>query len=291
MTIQDILFYFDFQLVWTPQLLLLCLLLATCYLLAVGRYRDRFADSTPVDWRQRSSFLLGLFVLYLGLGSPLNFLGHFALSFHMFQQAILYLILPPLILRGMPAWMLAAIIKRLHVKKLLLFFNQPVVAVLLFNALFSFYHLPLVLDTVMNDSLWNNLSHYILILAAFNMWMPVLSPLAEAKPLSELRRLAYMFANGVLITPACALIIFASAPLYETYLNGPQILCTPFISATAGGVKLISSLTSLEDQQLGGIAMKLIQELVYFSVLASILYRWFKRENADDSLSMNPRKA
>ncbi|MFP3589556.1 cytochrome c oxidase assembly protein, partial [Paraburkholderia sp. SIMBA_055] len=70
--------------------------------------------------------------------------------------------------------------------------------------------------------------------------------------LAGLKKLTYIFANGVLITPACALIIFAEDPLYATYMSVPQIF---------------PSLDTFSDQRLGGIIMKLIQELVYGCVL------------------------
>jgi putative membrane protein len=71
----------------------------------------------------------------------------------------------------------------------------------------------------------------------------------------------------VLITPACALIIFASEPLYATYMQAPQ---------------LFPGLNTSSDQRLGGIIMKLVQELVYGSVLAYVFYHWYKQEKQDD---------
>ena len=51
------------------------------------------------------------------------------------------------------------------------------------------------------------------------MWWPMLNPLPEYQTLSDIKKLGYMFANGILLTPACALIIFTTAPLFATYTD------------------------------------------------------------------------
>ena len=37
----------------------------------------------------------------------------------------------------------------------------------------------------------------------------------------------------------------------------------------------------VEDQQLGGIVMKLVQEVMYGAILAYVFYNWYKKEHAD----------
>ena len=112
--------------------------------------------------------------------------------------------------------------------------------------------------------------HLILVLTAFTMWWSIVNPLSDKQQLSGLKKLAYIFANGVLITPACALIIFATDPLYNHYIHAPI---------------LFTNLDPSTDQRLGGIIMKLVQELVYGSVLAYIFYNWYRQEKQED-LSM-----
>ncbi len=51
------------------------------------------------------------------------------------------------------------------------------------------------------------------------MWWPMLNPLPEYQTLSDIKKLGYMFVIGILLTPACALIIFATAPLFATYTD------------------------------------------------------------------------
>ncbi len=119
-------------------------------------------------------------------------IGHELFSVHMLQQSILYLIVPPLMIRGIPDWMWRHWLQSFPFKKWSVWGRRPVVALLLFNGLFSVYHLPRVFDFLMGDELYQLLSHVVLFLAAGLMWWPVLTPLEEEMVLQPLRKLAYL---------------------------------------------------------------------------------------------------
>lgn len=277
---------FGFRATWNPELIFLTLLIGFTYFSLIGPLRHTFAHSTPVLLRQKWMFALGLLLFYFGMGSPLNVAGHFLFSAHMLQQSLLYLVMPLLLLAGTPGWLLSPLLERKWSRALIRLFSHPIPAVLLFNALFSFYHMPVILDMAMNSLAMHNLIHLLLLLTSLLMWTPVIAPLPQIHRLTELQKLAYIFANGVLITPACALIIFSATPLYETYVNGPTMLCAPFFSAPIDKSMFAVSLEALDDQRLGGIIMKLMQELTYGSVLAYIFTAWYRKERdqPDDQL-------
>jgi putative membrane protein len=259
----------SFSDLWSPDVMLLTLLLAIVYFLMTGPLRKRFSDATPATTRQKCLFVFGLVLFYAAQGSPISYYGHhYLFSLHMLQQSILYFALPPIVLLAMPEWLLEKIFQPKPLKALLRFTVQPLVAALLFNTLFSFYHIPFIFDAAALYHEWMAVYHVVLLFTAFAMWWPIVSPLSDnKKQLAGLKKLAYIFANGVLITPACALIIFASEPLYATYMQAPQ---------------LFPGLNTSSDQRLGGIIMKLVQELVYGSVLAYVFYHWYKQEKQDD---------
>ncbi|KQL48895.1 cytochrome C oxidase assembly protein [Brevibacillus choshinensis] len=277
---------FGFRATWNPELIVLTALLGIAYFSFIGPLRHTFAHATPVPLGKKCLFAAGLLLFYFGMGSPLNVAGHFLFSAHMLQQSMLYLVMPLLMLAGTPAWLLRPLIERKWSRKLLSVFSHPIPAVLLFNALFSFYHMPVILDMAMNQLAMHNLIHLLLLLSALLMWMPVIAPLPEIHRLTELQKLAYIFANGVLITPACALIIFSATPLYDTYVSGPTMLCAPFFSAPIDKSMFAVPLQALDDQRLGGIIMKLMQELTYGSVLAYVFASWYRKEKdqPDDQL-------
>jgi len=259
----------SFSDLWSPDVMLLTLLFAIAYFLMTGPFHQRFAHATPATTRQKCLFVLALILFYAAQGSPISYLGHhYLFSLHMLQQSILYFTLPPLALLAMPEWLLEKMFQPKWLNGLLRIMTHPLVAALLFNTLFSFYHFPFIFDAAAQSHGWMTVNQIVLLLTAFGMWWPIVSPLSESKKqLSGLKKVAYIFANGVLITPACALIIFAENPLYATYMQVPQ---------------LFPSLTTFSDQRLGGIIMKLVQELVYGSVLAYVFYNWYKQEKQDD---------
>ncbi|UFJ42583.1 cytochrome c oxidase assembly factor CtaG [Brevibacillus humidisoli] len=291
MSLQSLLSAYDFQLVWTPEVLLLTVVLATVYLLVTGRFRLYLTEASPVPLGKKLLFLSGLVFFYLGLGSPLSLIGHFMFSVHMLQQAMLYLIMPPLLLLGTPNWLIGLVIRLPLLSKLVPVITHPVLTLVLFNGLFSLYHMPSIFDAVMQSFALTTFFRLALLFTAFLMWLPIIAPLPEFERLSDLRKMGYMFLNGVLLTPACALIIFAGVPLYDTYIKGTALFCTPFYAVPLQGPKLLSVISTLDDQQLGGVMMKLVQEVTYGSALAYIFFRWFRREREDDLTDLaDPQK-
>src|SRR5699024_4344157 len=129
----------------------------------------------------------------------------------------------------------------------------------------------------------------ILFIAAFLMWFSLLPPLKQYERLTPLPKILYIFLNGLLITPACVLIIFAGEPLYAAYTSEVSwiqalALCVSGdvltgISTTLSGPEVFSSLSAVHDQQCGGIIMKGIQEIMYGIVMAKVFFGWFSKDN------------
>jgi putative membrane protein len=290
--------YFGFRALWSPVLLLFIIAVAVAYLYVTGPLRHRFQEAEPVKAKVKFRFLLGLFLFYLAQGGPIDLLGHMMFSAHMLSMSIAYLIVPPLILLGLPAWLVRPVFQYRIVKKASYLVLNPLITVLLFNVLFSFYHIPAIHDVVMTNYTLHTVYYMLLLISAFMMWWQIACPVPELNRLSELQRMAYVFVNGVLLTPACALIVFAGAPLYATY-SDPNIwatamgYCVPansnVILSDFGGPEFFSILPPLDDQQLGGVIMKLVQEIMYGGILAYIFYQWYRRENVDNDDDMNPK--
>lgn len=88
--------------------------------------------------------------------------------------------------------------------------------------------------------------------------------------------------NGLLLTPACACIIFSQSTLYQLYTQGSRILCTPFYYTEVDIPRLVDFLTPYADQQLGGVIMKIMQELIYASVLGLAFFQWYRKERNEE---------
>lgn len=275
---------YGFNTMFTVELLVIVGLLFGYYLFATSAARTKhLLNRRPATVKQKWFFLLGLVCFYLGMGGPLNLIGHFMFSVHMTKMAVLFLLMPPLILLGLPDWVYQWFTNKAWVRAFLSVFAQPLIAVVLFNLLFSLYHLPVIFEGVMSNFIAYTVVHIVLTVLAFCMWWPVFSPVSVVKAMTGLKKIGYMFLAGVLITPACALIIFANEPLYPTYIEGARMICTPFYYSDVSSIPRINSfLTVKDDQQLGGVIMKVMQEFIYGGVLAYCFFQWFRSERKKD---------
>lgn len=272
MSYEHLLQVYGFRALWNLDIMALTIVLASVYLVIVGPMRHRFTNSTDVSVVQKVFFLTGLFIFYFTLGSPLHLIGHqFLFSAHMLEQALVYMVMPPLFLLGTPTWFLRTILKQQIVKKLMVTLLNPMIAMLLFTVLFSFYHFPLIFDQINANHTLHNVFHIILTLAAFIMWWPIVDPLPEWNRLTELRKIGYLFISAVVLTPVCVLIIFANTPMYLTYQDVPRLFVI---------------LPPLDDQQLGGVIMKVVQELTYITAITITFFRWARKEKAKDTVDI-----
>jgi putative membrane protein len=285
---------FGFRALWSPYYLVVMILITVLYFMIIGPWRSKFKDSSPVTTKQQLLFVSSILGLYISKGSPLDLLGHIMFSAHMAQMAILYLVVPPLLILGIPDWLWRTIIYRPVIKPLVKVFTKPIIALILFNGVFSLYHVPLVFDFVKTDPIYHAIMTTIIFFGAMFMWFPLLNTLPEWKSLTGIKKIGYIFADGILLTPACALIIFATDPLYLTYsepqawINALQ-LCVPadmLSGLNLTGPEMFNTLPLVEDQQLGGVLMKIIQEIVYGSILAFIFFQWARKERQKDELEL-----
>jgi putative membrane protein len=282
--------YFGFVELWSPIFLCFMLLVVIAYFVVTGPWRERFAGSSPLEPRHKFYFLTGAFLLYLVQGGPLELMSHLTFSAHMIAMAVSYMMAPPLIILGIPAWLWRAAFQWKGFRKLS-FLMHPIMTVLMFNILFSIYHMPNIHDQIMTNYALHTVYYIILLITAFMMWWNVICPVPEWNRLTDLRKMGYIFLSGMLLNPACALIIFAGKPLFETY-NNPEVwavamgYCVPgdpsVLLEMFEGPQFFTPFTPAEDQQLGGIVMKLLQEFIYGAVLARVFFHWFRKEKEND---------
>jgi len=287
--------YFSFSDLWSPWFLMLMIVITAAYFVIIGPLRTRFAEEGTTRLGQKICFMTGMVLFYLAQGGPISFLSHLMFTFHMLAMALSYIIVPPLIILGIPTWLWRSLFRYRQLHKLK-FLMHPIFTAVLFNALFSLYHVPAVHDYVMLHFVVHRIYYVVLLITSMMMWWPILSPIPGGK-LQDVSKMAYIFVNSVLITPACALIIFAGEPMYATY-NDPNIWAQAMGYCFSGDPKVLlelfdgptffNILDPMQDQQVGGIMMKFIQEIVNGSALAYIFYHWVRRESRDDDMDELP---
>ncbi len=289
---------FGFKALWSPYFLFILIALTAAYFLITIKFRTKFEGNEPLTAKQATLFLTAMILLYAIKGSPLDLMGHLLFYIHGITMVILVFLIPPLFILSIPTWLWRKIVNIRMLNSLFKLFTKPLVAILLFNGFFSFYHIPLIFDHVMQNGFFHAGYSILLFVLAVGLWWLLISPLPEYQTLSGIKKVAYIFGNGILITPACALIIFSDTSLYATY-NDPEVwgrvmsLCvgaSTFANLNLSGPELFSSMTLLEDQRLGGVVMKIIQEIIYSVVLAQVFFEWYRKDQEESEREMNKHR-
>jgi len=288
--------YFSFRDLWSPSFMILMMAVIVLYTFVVGPWRHHFAGSAPVSVSRQLSFVLAVVLFYLTQGGPLSLLGHLMFTFHMTNMALAYVLIPPLLIYGIPDWLWRSAFRakfwRAKIFRLLM---HPIVSLLSFILLFSMYHLPQNHDWIMTNFTVHRIYYALLFLSATAMWWHVYCPIPEWRRMSHLLTLGYIFLSGLLLTPACVMIIFAGAPLFGVY-NDPQVWASAMGYCVSGdpaellskfeGPAFFNMMSPVDDQQLGGIIMKLLQEFVNVAALYTIFMQWYRRDRSRDNDSV-----
>jgi len=186
---------------------------------------------------------------------------------YVFQQFVLVMVVAPLLLSGVPGWMLSRVVK---VKWLIgpwRLLTNPVVAFAVFASIFALVHLPTICDHICHIHAYYYSVRVLLLVAGVILWWPLLSPVTECPRLSYPVRILYLFLLMIPMTAVAAPIALSRQVFYDFYLPTPH----PF------------GLTAVDDQILGGLLMWVGQGL-YLLVCATVVFaRWVARENAGES--------
>lgn len=217
----------------------------------------------PTTRRQRWLFGLGLGSLLLGAGWPVHDLGEsYLYSIHMVQHLLFSLVAAPLLLAGMPAWMLRALLRPRWAFATVRFLTRPLMALIVFNGTMLFIHWPAVVDLSVRSEAAHLALHLLIVGSGLVMWWPVLSPLPEMPALSRPLQLAYLFGQSILPTIPASFLTFGETPLYPIYASFPRIW----------------GVSALTDQLVAGLLMKLGGGVIIWAVMAVVFFRWFEQE-------------
>ncbi len=234
------------------------------YLWGIGPARRRWQLSplAPETWRIWS-FLSASALLLVTLNGPLHDLSDsYLFSAHMVQHLLLTLVIPPLWLLGCPAWLLRPLFRSPAVRATARFLTHPVVAFLVYNAVFIGWHVPSFYEAALEHHGIHIVEHLMFMAAAVILWWPAVDPLAELSRMGPPMRLVYLFAVGIPMNVVAALITLSDSVLYPWYAVQPRVL----------------GLSPIADQQLGGLIMWVPGGLSWWVSISIIYFRWAQRE-------------
>jgi putative membrane protein len=253
---------YDWSLSLHPSVMIGTGLLGALYFYGIGPYRRRHGHPPASPW-QVLSFSGALLVLLLVLNGPVHDLSDYYLfSMHMVQHLVLTLIFPPLLLAGIPSWLLRSLLRPPALLGLGRFLTGPVVAAALFSVSIAIWHLPFFYDLMMRSHEVHIATHLLFMVTATLMWWPVMGPGSELPRLPSGLAMLYLFLVGIPMQIVAALITFADEVLYPWYVAAPR---------TWG-------LSPLDDQQLGGLLMWVPGNLWLFGAIGVLFFRWAREE-------------
>jgi len=247
-----------------PDVWLLFGSIIAAYLIA-GRRHER-ATGEATEPRKRRLFLLGMGVLWLGADWPIHDLAErYLYSMHMTQHLLFTLVAAPILIAGMPVWLLRELLAPAPIRRIFRFMTRPLVALIFFNAVLLFTHWPEVVAASVGSELVHLGLHVLIVTSALVMWWPVMSPLPEMPSLPPPGQMLYLFLQSLAPTIPASFLTFGHTPLYPVYATFPRIW----------------GIDALTDQLIAGLIMKLLGGLLLWGVIAVIFFRWYNQEQRD----------
>lgn len=251
---------------WHPGVLLFVLTVQAAYLIVIGPLRRRLRLGPPATGGQVACFLGGVALIYVAEGTPIHVLAEgYLFSVHMLQHVIITVLFPPLILLGTPAWLLRPLLRYRSVAAVARQLTRPVAALVIFNLIYSIWHLPVLYSSALYHHGIHMIQHSLLVPTALLMWWPLLSPLPELPRLYEGGQLLYIFLLSVSQIAVFGIITFADDPLYAPYIAAPRVW----------------GLSALVDQQIAGVIMKVLGGFVMTLTLTIVFFRWAAKQEQE----------
>ena len=244
-----------------PSTLIALLVLAGMYVGASFKLAQR-----PTA-RQGVAFVAALLTILIAITGPLDELTkERSFAVYIFQQMLLVFVAPPLLLFGLPAWMLRPLMMNRFVELIARVITRPLFAFLLFAAVFTLIHYPVVCDRVCHVQPFYSNLHALLLFVGSLLWWPLLSPLPEYPRMTYPMQIMYLFLLMIPMTAVAAPITLANSVLYMFYVGGMHPL----------------GLTPMADQVLGGLIMWIGQGVYIMFVFTAIFYRWSRSDDQEE---------
>lgn len=260
-----------------------------------GWVRVRRLDRDTIEGWRAASFLLGVFLLWLALASPIPALDHELLTVHMVQHLLLMTLAPPLLWLGAPMKPLAhglphgfvralvAQSSRSAVQRLGRAIAHPTVCWLVSAATLIGWHVPSFFALGLRSDMLHATEQASFLLAGLLFWWPVIRPWPSVANGLQWPILLYLFLATLPCDILSGFLVFCDRVVYPVYFSSPRPL----------------GLSALEDQQCAGALMWTCVTVIYLiagtivaaRLLSPLSVRHYRVVNSDSSLRAAPQTA
>ena len=228
-------------------------------------------DNSYLKKEKRKFWYSGLLILWIFTDWPIHDIGEkYLFSVHSLEHLVLAFVSPPLLLLGMHS----AQKKVISIKpftSLLKFTSQPLVAFILFITVMVGMHWSLIVNLMVTNTIFHFFIHSFMLLVSLNMWVPVIGFTDDIKKLGSPAKIAYLFLQSLLPTIPASFLAFGTEPLYSAYV----------------GIDQVFNISTIDDQTLAGVILKLGGGLILWSFILVIWMKWYKTEKTFDDVVRN----
>jgi putative membrane protein len=241
---------------WNPSVVAACCGLIAVYEWTVGL---RFSTKT-------AAWLAGVLLILLVLVSPLGALSAYLFSVHMAKHIVFVLVIPALLLMGLPAERVEPLLRRPAVGSAVRLLGAPALTWIAGIGAMTLWHIPALFHAAASHAALHVLEPLSLLVAGTLFWWPLLSPAPQCRIQPVPQGVAYLASACLACTAMGVLITFAPAPLYPLHAHPARW-----------------GISAALDQQIGGLLMWVPCCLVYLTAIMAMFARWYRAEETDAS--------
>ena len=217
---------------WSPPVWLTFCLFVTAAIYLRGWMAIRKTRPAQFDLRRLASFLSGLSILWIAIGSPLDGFADVLLSAHMVEHLLIMSAVPPLLLSGLPvvpllrglprvflSSLVAPLIRSAFLRQTAEWLVRPLVAWLAMNMVFLGWHIPAAYNFALEHENWHAVEHLCFFWSSLLFWWAILRPW-PARAVSQIwSTLFCLLAADLVNTILSAFLAFCGRSVYSYYLR------------------------------------------------------------------------
>jgi cytochrome c oxidase assembly factor CtaG len=226
---------------------------------AVLYYRLAWRAAVRIPPGRRAAGIAGLLLMWATLDWPVGALGAgYLTSVHALQFMSLALVVPLLLMLGVPKARWSRLADRPATSGVLEVLTRPLFSGMFFAAVMVGTHAAPVVDTLMASQLGSFAIDMLWFSAGILFWWPLIAHVPERPRFGPPLRIFYVFLATVPHVFIAMWMLLASLPVYATYELAP-----PF-----------PGLSPLADQQLAGGVLLLVGSPFIVATISTIFFRW-----------------
>ncbi len=245
-----------------PILLLGLILLLGAYIAAIGPLRRRYGWGDPVVASRQWAFYCGWVVLALTMLSPLDTLGRrYSFTFHTAQLFIIITLAAPLLLTGLPDWLVDRILLRDSIRRGSRSLLFAVIAVVGFNAIILLWHAGPLYEAALASTPLHDLQLVCFLVAGVLTWWPLLTPASRQTRMSNPVQMIYLTMESLPLDIFGVAAIFAPSAFYTTYVHAYHLW----------------GMSPMVDQQIAGGILAVPGNILDVVLMSVIFFAWIER--------------